>query len=108
MNFADPVIEAGVAGLAAAFADGSARPDVVLEAYLERVGRLNPTIKAFVDLDVEGARNAAKTSAHRWASGTALSAHGLSGQGDLPCTAARREHNDRDDVENVRFAPLVQ
>jgi len=74
MTFADPVIEAGVAGLAAAFADGSARPETVLEAYLERVGRLNPTIRAFVDLDVARARDAAKASAHRWASGMALSA----------------------------------
>lgn len=71
--FADPVVAAGVAGLSAAFADGSARPDAVLEAYLQRIGRLNPTIRAFVDLDVEGARDAAKASTHRWASGMALS-----------------------------------
>lgn len=71
--FADPVVAAGVAGLSAAFASGSARPDAVLEVYLERVGRLNPTIRAFVDLDVEGARDAAKASTHRWASGMALS-----------------------------------
>lgn len=74
MRFADPVIQAGVAGSSTAFANGSARPDAVLAAYLERVGRLNPTIRAFVDLDVEGARDAAKTSAYRWASGMALSA----------------------------------
>ncbi len=71
--FADPVVAAGVAGLSAAFANGSARPDAVLEVYLERVGRLNPKIRAFVDLDVEGARDAAKASTHRWASGMALS-----------------------------------
>jgi aspartyl-tRNA(Asn)/glutamyl-tRNA(Gln) amidotransferase subunit A len=71
--FADPVVAAGVAGLSAAFANGSARPDAVLEVYLQRIGRLNPTIRAFVDLDVEGARDAAKASTHRWASGMALS-----------------------------------
>jgi len=73
MRFADPVIEAGAAGLSALFADGTARPDAVLEAYLERVGRLNPTIQAFVDLDVDGARDAARLSAQRWASGMPLS-----------------------------------
>lgn len=73
MGFADPVVEAGVAGLSVAYANGSARPDAVLEAYLERVGRLNPGIRAFVDLDVDGARDAAKASAHRWASGMPLS-----------------------------------
>jgi len=73
MRFADPVIEAGAAGLSALFADGSARPDAVLEACLERVGRLNPTIRAFVDLDLDGARDAARLSAQRWASGMPLS-----------------------------------
>jgi len=73
MRFADPVVEAGVVGLSAAFADGPATPDAVLEVYLQRVRRLNPTIRAFVDLDVAGARMAAKASAHRWVSGMPLS-----------------------------------
>jgi aspartyl-tRNA(Asn)/glutamyl-tRNA(Gln) amidotransferase subunit A len=73
MRFADPVIEAGAAGLSALFADGPARPDAVLEVYLERVRRLNPTIRAFVDLDVDSARDAARLSAQRWASGMPLS-----------------------------------
>jgi len=66
-------VTAGVAGLAAAFADGSARPDAVMETYLARIERLNPAIHAFIDLDVDGARDAAKSSAHRWGSGMALS-----------------------------------
>ncbi|WP_051651349.1 amidase [Brevundimonas bacteroides] len=69
----EPEVAAGVTGLAAAYAEGSARPDAVLATYMARIERLNPTIHAFIDLDVEGARDAAKTSAHRWASGMALS-----------------------------------
>jgi len=45
----------------------------VLETYLARIEQVNPAIHAFVDLDIEGARDAAKASSHRWASGLALS-----------------------------------
>lgn len=69
----EPEVAAGVAGLAAAYAEGSARPDAVLATYLARIERLNPAIHAFIDLDFEGARDAARASAHRWASGMALS-----------------------------------
>lgn len=73
MRFADPMIEAGVAALSSAFADGSARPDAVLERYCERIAQFNPAIRAFVDLDRDGARAAAGESARRWASGQPLS-----------------------------------
>ncbi len=69
----EPEVAAGVTGLAAAYSEGAARPDAVLATYLARIERLNPTIRAFIDLDVEGARDAAKASTHRWASGMALS-----------------------------------
>jgi len=69
----EPEVAAGVAGLAAAYAEGSARPDAVLANYLARIERLNPAIHAFVDLDIDGARDAARASAHRWASGMVLS-----------------------------------
>lgn len=69
----EPEVAAGVCGLAAAYGEGSARPAAVLETYLARIERLNPAIHAFVDLDVEGARDAASASSHRWASGMALS-----------------------------------
>lgn len=69
----EPEVAAGVAGLAAAYAEGSARPDAVLATYLARIERLNPAIHAFIDLDIVGARDAARASAHRWASGMALS-----------------------------------
>ncbi len=66
-------VAAGVARLSAAYANGSACPDAVLATYLARIERLNPTIHAFIDLDVVGARDAAKASAHRWKSGMPLS-----------------------------------
>jgi|688.fasta_scaffold167365_2 aspartyl-tRNA(Asn)/glutamyl-tRNA(Gln) amidotransferase subunit A len=69
----EPEVAAGVSGLAASYAEGTTRPDAVLETYLARIDRLNPEIHAFVDLDIEGARDAARTSAHRWTSGMALS-----------------------------------
>lgn len=69
----EPEVAAGVTGLAAAYAEGSARPDAVLATYLARIERLNPTIHAFIELDAEGARDAASASAHRWKSGMPLS-----------------------------------
>ncbi|MCA6249227.1 amidase, partial [Phenylobacterium sp.] len=69
----EPEVAAGVCGLAAAYGEGSARPTAVLETYLARIEQANPAIHAFVDLDIEGARDAAKASSHRWASGLALS-----------------------------------
>lgn len=69
----EPEVAAGVCGLAAAYGEGSARPAAVLETYLARIEQANPAIHAFVDLDVEGARDAAKASSRRWTSGLALS-----------------------------------
>ena len=57
----EPEVAAGVCGLAAAYGEGSARPAAVLETYLARIEQANPAIHAFVDLDVEGARDAALT-----------------------------------------------
>nr|WP_269816493.1 amidase [Caulobacter hibisci] len=48
-------------------------PVDVTEAYLDRIERLNPAIKAVVELDAAGARAEARASALRWAAGTPLS-----------------------------------
>jgi aspartyl-tRNA(Asn)/glutamyl-tRNA(Gln) amidotransferase subunit A len=69
----EPEVAAGVAELAAAYAEGSARPDGVLETYLAGIERLNPAIHAFIDLDIDAARDAASASGHRWKSGMPLS-----------------------------------
>ncbi|MEQ7156277.1 amidase [Brevundimonas aurifodinae] len=69
----EPEVTAGVVALSAAYAEGSTRPDAVLATYLTRIERMNPAIHAFIDLDIDGARDAARASSYRWASGMALS-----------------------------------
>jgi len=71
-GFSDPIVAAGVAGLPALYAAGVSPVDVT-EAYLARIERLNPAIKAVVELDAAGARAEARASAQRWAAGTPLS-----------------------------------
>ncbi|PXA85413.1 amidase, partial [Caulobacter sp. D4A] len=71
-GFSDPIIAAGVAGLPALYAAGVSPVDVT-EAYLARIERLNPAIKAVVELDAAGARAEARASAQRWADGKPLS-----------------------------------
>lgn len=72
MAFSHPVVEAGALGLAALFRGGVSPVDAI-EVYLERIARLNPTLNAFLDVDVQGARAAAGDSAARWAAGRPLS-----------------------------------
>jgi len=73
IGFSEPTVNAGVAELSAAFAERSARPDIVLDLYLDRIERLNPRLGAFVDLDIDGAHQAARASTVRWASAMPLS-----------------------------------
>lgn len=73
MAFSNPVVEAGIAGLAALYRARAVTPIEALEVYLARIERLNPAINAFLDLDVEGARRAAEASGARWAGGRPLS-----------------------------------
>ncbi|MBX3478472.1 MAG: amidase [Brevundimonas sp.] len=73
MAFSNPVVEAGVAGLAALYRARAVTPLEATEAYLNRIERLNPRINAFLDVDAEGARAAAASSSARWAAGRPLS-----------------------------------
>lgn len=73
MTFANPVVEAGVAGLARLFAERAVTPGEATEVYLSRIERLNPSINAFLSVDVEGARAGAAASGARWAKGQPLS-----------------------------------
>ena len=55
------------------FVDGRTSPIEFLERCLERITRMEPSIQAFVRLDLEGARAAAHAAAQRWRMGTPLS-----------------------------------
>ena len=56
------------------FASGADTPRAFLECCLERIDALEPTIRAFVRLDVAGARSAADASTLRWHRNAPLSA----------------------------------
>jgi aspartyl-tRNA(Asn)/glutamyl-tRNA(Gln) amidotransferase subunit A len=73
LGFEDPLIAAGVVGLAAVCAARNATPLEVAEAYLGRIERLNPLVNAFLFVDGEGALRDAEASAARWAVGAPLS-----------------------------------
>lgn len=73
MTFANPVVEAGVAGLARLFAERAVTPGEVTEVYLSRIERLNPSLNAFLSVDADGARAGAAASSVRWAQGAPLS-----------------------------------
>jgi Asp-tRNA(Asn)/Glu-tRNA(Gln) amidotransferase A subunit family amidase len=57
-----------------AFADSSDTPRAFLERCIEQIERREPQIKAFVRLDIEGARKQADASTTRWHRGRPLSA----------------------------------
>jgi aspartyl-tRNA(Asn)/glutamyl-tRNA(Gln) amidotransferase subunit A len=73
LGFDDPLIAAGVVGLAALYAARTATPLAATEAYLGRIERLNPLLNAFLFVDGEGALRDAEASAARWAAGAPLS-----------------------------------
>jgi aspartyl-tRNA(Asn)/glutamyl-tRNA(Gln) amidotransferase subunit A len=73
MSFSNPIVEAGVAGLARLYADRAVTPVEACEAYISRIGRLDGALGAYVHVDAEGARTAAHESAERWSRGAALS-----------------------------------
>lgn len=73
MAFSNPVVAAGVAGLAALFRARAVTPSEAVETYLSRIDRLNPRLNAFLHVDAEGARTAALDSGRRWAEGRPLS-----------------------------------
>ena len=60
----------GIADLHAAFRSGAATPSAVLAAQLSRIAALDPALRAFVDLDRDGAEAAAAEGDARVAAGT--------------------------------------
>jgi aspartyl-tRNA(Asn)/glutamyl-tRNA(Gln) amidotransferase subunit A len=68
-DFSDPLVAAGAVPLGVIFAAQSATPVDALNAYLERIDRLNPALNAFLHLDLKGAADAAEASRLRWARG---------------------------------------
>jgi len=59
----------GVDGLSAAYADGSLSPVEVVQGCLDRIGRLDPLLNAFVLVDAERALADARASRDRWQRG---------------------------------------
>jgi Asp-tRNA(Asn)/Glu-tRNA(Gln) amidotransferase A subunit family amidase len=57
----------------AAFAAGSDDPSAYLERCLAQIDAVEPSVRAFVSLDPDGARTAAAASAERWRHGAPLS-----------------------------------
>src|SRR6185436_20671869 len=56
------------------FADGSLTPRQFLESCLAQISERESAIKAFVSLDLEGARSSADAATQRWRRGEPLSA----------------------------------
>jgi Asp-tRNA(Asn)/Glu-tRNA(Gln) amidotransferase A subunit family amidase len=61
------------AGARAQFADGRDSPRAFLERCIERIETEEPSIRAFVELDLTNARAAADAATQRWRSGAPLS-----------------------------------
>jgi aspartyl-tRNA(Asn)/glutamyl-tRNA(Gln) amidotransferase subunit A len=66
---ANPIVSAGIAGLAAMYGACAVTPVEALEAFIARIERLNPGMNAIVHMDLDRARAAAAASAKRWAQG---------------------------------------
>ena len=71
MSFANPIIDAGVAGLCDLYANRAVTPVEACEAYLSRIDGLDGALGAYVAVDREGALAAAHESAERWQRGAA-------------------------------------
>ena len=65
------------AGLRAAYAAGTATPLEVVEHYLTRIDTHDPRIRAYIEIDREGAKAAAADSARRIAEGSARPLEGV-------------------------------
>jgi aspartyl-tRNA(Asn)/glutamyl-tRNA(Gln) amidotransferase subunit A len=68
------IVRAGIVDLADLFRRRDCTPTDALRCILERIDRHNPQLRAFVDLDRDGALAAAEGSTRRWAQGAPLSA----------------------------------
>ncbi len=66
--------ELSLSELRAGYAAGRLDPATVIEAYLDRIGRENPRLNAYVAVTAGAAREAAAASAARWRAGRPASA----------------------------------
>lgn len=66
-----------VAGLRAAYTEGAETPSAVTAYYLARIDRFDPSLRAFIEIDHEGARLAASESDARIAAATARPLEGV-------------------------------
>ena len=67
----------GVVALLEAFAAGRVSVAAATEQYLERIAEFDPALKAFTQVDAEGARAAAQESARRYDAGIARPLEGV-------------------------------
>jgi len=65
----DDLLQRGIGGLAQGLRERRFAAAAVVESCLERIARIDPTLNAFVSLDAEGARRAARDSDARFAAG---------------------------------------
>lgn len=66
-----------IAGLRRAHAAGETNPSTVTAHYLARIGRIDPELKSYVEIDRDGATAAAAESDRRIAAGTARALEGV-------------------------------
>jgi aspartyl-tRNA(Asn)/glutamyl-tRNA(Gln) amidotransferase subunit A len=113
---ANPIVSAGIGGLAEMFANRAITPVEALEAFLARIDRLNPGLNAIVHLDGEGARAAAAASAKRWAAGrpkskldgAPLAVKANIAMAGLPWTAGLPGWRDRHARQDARVCALLR
>jgi aspartyl-tRNA(Asn)/glutamyl-tRNA(Gln) amidotransferase subunit A len=70
----DDLTQLDAAALTGLYGRGTVSPREVVAATLDRIGRLNPTLNAYIWLDAEGAMRAADESGARWRRGEPASA----------------------------------
>jgi aspartyl-tRNA(Asn)/glutamyl-tRNA(Gln) amidotransferase subunit A len=121
MQFANPIVAAGVGGLSVLFETRAVTPVEACEAYLSRIRGLDTALGAYVDVDEAGARAAAHASAERWGRGAPLSpidgvpiavkaniaVEGLPWTAGIDAYRDRRAHADATAVARLRAAGAV-
>jgi aspartyl-tRNA(Asn)/glutamyl-tRNA(Gln) amidotransferase subunit A len=99
----DDLTQWGVADLHEAYVRGETDPVQVVRAYLKRIERLDPALRAFIHVATPTAMAQAEASARRWAQGQALGPLdgvplGLKDNievAGMPCTAGTAAYADR-------------
>jgi aspartyl-tRNA(Asn)/glutamyl-tRNA(Gln) amidotransferase subunit A len=120
-DFTDPIVAAGVVGLAEMFATGAATSVEALGVSLSRIERFNGALNAVLALDRQGAARDAEASRRRWATGAQLSpldgvpiaikaniaVEGLPWHGGIEAYRDRIAERDADSVQALRQAGAV-